>query len=344
MEPDVVVQHLKRILVFFGSTVAFTVFATWFVGFLCRRASVRSGVTAAAQILTPVAVLYGLSLYLDVAGHVVQARVASTEERITHHTTGHSIPGNWSRSFWVSVHFDTPEGPGMAPLWVDEATYDALIPGASLAVRYMPVLPFIARPADQSTLSFVPWRWLGIALIALAVVLTLRRVMGGVPAWLKAFTILAGIAATILWLVYPSPWVTPLDPPVLTGQAEVKRVREETRSFTSSRSTGSVPAPQPWNVVELQFVPEGRTKPVIAVDSVDVGSVPGLQVGARLPVTYGKSNPREARLAGTRTWRWKEWGELAQWAVLGLITLAAISLLGKFAGAWWRRAVKPSSP
>ncbi len=231
----------------------------------------------------------------------------------------------------------------MAPLWLDEATYDALMPGASIAVRYLPVLPFIARPADQSTLAFVPWRWLGIALIALAVVLTLRRVMRPLPGWLKAFSILVSIAAAILWFVYPTPWVTPLEPPVLTAQAEVKKVREETRSFTSGRATGSVPAPQPWNIVELQFVPEGRQKPVIAIDSVDVGSVPDLRVGARLAVTYNKGNPREARLAGTRTWRWKEWGELAQWAVLGIITLAAMSLLGKVMGAWWRRVMRPSS-
>jgi hypothetical protein len=343
MDQDVVVQHLTRILLFFGSTIAFTVFATWLVGFLCRRASVRSGLTAAAQILTPVAVLYGLSLFLDVTGPVVQARVTSTEERIAQHTSGPGIPGSWSRSFWAGVTFDTPEGPGFAPLWLDEATYDALMPGASIAVRYLPVLPFIARPADQSTLAFVPWRWLGIALMALAVVLTLRRVMRPLPGWVKAFTILAGIAAAIVWLVFPTPWVTPLEPPVLTAQAEVKRVREETRSFTSGEATGSVPAPQPWNVVELQFVPEGRKKPVIAVDSVDVGSVPNLRVGERLAVTYNKSNPREARLAGTRTWRWKEWGELAQWAVLGIITLAAMSLLGKVIGAWWRRVMRPSS-
>jgi hypothetical protein len=130
---------------------------------------------------------------------------------------------------------------------------------------------------------------------------------------------------------------------VLVAQAEVRKIREETHSFTSGRTTGSVPAPQPWNVVELQFVPEGRKKPVIAVDSVDAGSVPNLRVGERLAVTYSKNNPREARLAGTRTWRWKEWGELAQWAVLGIITLAAISLLGKFVGAWWRGIVQRSS-
>lgn len=342
MDQDLVVQHLIRIAWFVGSVIAFTLFATWLAGWLCRRAKASSGVTFAAQALTPLAVLYGLSLYLDVAGHVVQARVTSTEERIAHHTSGRTTPGGWSRSFWANVEFETPEGPGMAPLWIDAATYDALMPGASIAVRYLPVLPFIARPADQSTLAFVPWRWLGIAFAAAAAIVVLRRIMRPLPGWVKAFTILAGIGGAILWLVFPSPWLAPLESPVLTAQAEVKRVREETRSFTSGRTTGSVPAPQPWNVVELRFIPEGRTKPVIAVDSVDAGSVPNLQAGAHLPITYSKNNPREARLAGTRTWRWKEWRELAEWAVVGLVMIALVSLLGKVVGAWWRRATSPS--
>ena len=70
------------------------------------------------------------------------------------------------------------------------------------------------------------------------------------------------------------------------------RVREETRSFMSGRSTGSVDAPQPWNIVELRFLPAGRTKPVTAVDSVDAGWVAGRERGARLTVTYNAAHPR----------------------------------------------------
>jgi hypothetical protein len=337
MDQDVVIQLLTRGLVFLGVAVAFTLFATWFVGWVCRRAKVGPGLTLAAQVLTPIALFYGLSLYLDVAGHVVQARVTSTEERITYASSGRSIPGSWTRSFWASVTFDTPDAPGMAPLWLDEASYDTLMPGMSIAVRYLAWLPFIARPANQSTLSLVPWRWLGAGFIILGVILTLRPLSRRVPGWLTALAILSCIIALVLWFVFPTPWVNPLDPPVLTTTAEVLRVREETRSFTSGRTTGTVRAPQPWNVVELRFIPQGRTKPVVAVDSVDVGSVAGLQIGARLPVSYNASNPRDARLNGARTWRWKEWRELAELAVWGLITVVGLMLLGKAVGAWWRR-------
>lgn len=344
MEQDVAVQYIVRSLILFAGVLVSLGMSTWFVGWVCRRSRMPTGVTALAQVLTPVALLYGASLYLDMAGHVVQARVESTEERIAHHTSGRSIPGNWSRSFWASVTFDTPEGRRMAPLWLDEAAYDALLPAQAIGVRYLPWLPFIARPADQSTLSFVPWRWLVGGIVILGVVVVLRPAARfasrKLPAAVTAFAILAAIGIAIVWVVFPMPWAAPLDPPILTTEAEVVRVREETRSFTSGGS--SVPAPQPWNIVELRFVPQGRRKPVIAVDSVDVGSVAGLRVGARLAVSYSSVNPREARLNGARTWRWREWLELAQFAFWGAIVIGGFLLLGKVLRAGFRRVVRPS--
>jgi hypothetical protein len=342
MDQEAAVQYLIRILLLLGGTIALATFATWFVGWLCRRSAVSPGLTFVAQILTPVALFYAASLYLDAAGHVVQARVASTEEKITYHLGARTIPGAWSRWFWATVKFDATEGPGQALLWLDEATYDALQPGASIAVRYLSWLPFIARPAEQSTRGLVPWRWLVIGTLVLGVVLALRPLLRRVPAGVKALGAVILGCIVVLWWVFPTPWETPLDPPILTASAEVQNLREETRSFTSGRTTGSVPAPQPWNLVELRFVPVGREKPVIAVDSVDVGSVAGLKVGARLNVSYNARNPRDARLAGARTWRWKEWRELAEWAIAAVVVTGGFMLLAKAAGLMWRRLVNRS--
>ena len=316
-------------------------FATWFAGWLCRRAGLSPGLTVLAQLAAPVALFYAASLYLDLAGHVVQARVASTEEKISYQSSGR-IPGAWSRSFWATVTFDAAEGPRTATLWLDETTYDALQPASPIVVRYLPWLPIIARPADQSTRAFVPWRWLAVGVFMLGAVLALRPVLRRVPGGLRALGVFAAVAIVVVWWVFPTPWETPLDPPILTANADVRSLREETRSFISGRTTGSVPAPQPWNVVELRFVPEGREKAVIAVDSVDVGSVAGLQVGARLAVAYNARNPRDARLAGARTWRRKEWGELSELMVFGVIIIAGFLLLTKAAGVWWRRLVRRS--
>jgi hypothetical protein len=337
MDADLVVQYVTRSLLLLGGALAFGLFATWLVGRLCRRAAVSPGLTLVAQLLTPVALLYAASLYLDVAGYVAQARVASTEEEISYPSGSPSIPGNWSRSFWATVKFNAPDGPREAPLWIDEKTFDALRPGAAITVRYLPWLPFIARPAEQSTLAFVPWRWLAIGFLVVGVALALRRLLRPAPPWVKALLVLSSIGAVVVTLVFPTPWLTPLDPPVLTTIAEVRQVREVTRSFVSGRTTGFVPAPQPWNPVELRFVPQGRDTPVIAVDGVDIGSVPGLQSGARVPVSYNASNPRDARLAGARSYRWREWGELAELALAAVVVTGGFLLLGKAAGAWWRR-------
>jgi hypothetical protein len=285
-----------------------------------------------------VALFYAASVYLDVAGQIVQARVVSTEEKISYQSGGRTLPGFWSRSFWATVTFDAPDGPRSALLWLDETTYDLLQPGAPIDVRYLPWLPIIARPADQSTRAFVPWRWLAVGIVLLGVGLALRPVLRRVHAGVRALGVVVGVAIVVVWWVFPTPWETPLDPPILTARAEVRNLREVTHSFVSGRTTGTVPAPQPWNVVELHFVPEGRKKPVIAVDSVDVGSVAGLEVGGRLAVSYNARNPRDARLAGARTWRWKEWGELAELAVAIVAVFGGFMLLTKAARAWWRRS------
>ncbi len=342
MEQDLAVQYVIRGLSLLGGALVLVTFATWFAGWLCRRAAVSPGPTLFAQLITPVALFYAASLYLDLAGHIVQAQIASTEERISYHTSGHSIPGAWSRSFWGTVTFDEPGGLGKLLLWLDETTYDSLQPGSPILVRHLPWLPMIARPADQSTRALVPWRWMAAGIFVLGAILVLRSTLRQVPAWLKALGVLAGVGIAVVWWVFPTPWETPLESPILTANADVQSVREETRSFIGGYTDGSFPAPQPWNIVELRFVPEGRGKAVIAVDSVDVGSVAGLKVGARLPVSYNASNPRDARLAGVRTWPRKEWGELAQYLVSIVIVIAGFMLLTKAAGAWWRRLMSRS--
>ena len=57
-------------------------------------------------------------------------------------------------------------------------------------------------------------------------------------------------------------------------------------------------ADQPVDVVSVEFVPEGRTEPVMAVDLIDRGSVSGLKEKAGVNVDYEAASPRIAYLAG----------------------------------------------
>ncbi len=85
---------------------------------------------------------------------------------------------------------------------------------------------------------------------------------------------------------------------------------------------------RPWGIsktVDLSFVPEGRTEPVIAVDEIDLSSVPGLAANTTATVIYPISNPRIALISGaTRHFRWVD--PLGGWSPMVLL-LAAMLLL-----------------
>ncbi len=338
MDPDLVMQRLVAGLVFLGGAVVAGAVAIWLVGWLCRRLRLGNGLTLLAQLLMPVALFYAGSLYLDTAGVVAAAQVESKDESITYSSR---IPGDWNRSFWATVRFASTDGPTQAVLWLDESTFDALRAGAALDVRYVPWFPLIARPAADSTRSLVPWRWLApagmVVCLGVALWVVLRR---RAPA-MMGIVFFAAIAGSVVWWVFPTPWVTPLEEPIVTTQAEVRDVHTATRAFVSGRG-GRVDAPQPWHVVEVSFVPEGRDQPVLAVDSVDVGSVPTPTVGSRVAVRYNPRHPRDARLDGAHTWRWREWLALAKNIVLIVVLIGGFILLTRLAGFWWRKLTQPN--
>jgi hypothetical protein len=77
---------------------------------------------------------------------------------------------------------------------------------------------------------------------------------------------------------------------------------------------------------------------VVAVDGVDEGTVPGLVVGGRVPINYSPAAPREARLVGgSRTYRAREWQQLAETAGWIIALLAGWWLLARFVKLLWRR-------
>jgi hypothetical protein len=313
MDQDLVIQRLINGALFLSGALLVGLAATWLVERVCRTFRLPDGLTVLAQVLTPVALFYAGSIYLDAAGAVAAATVQEKDERISYASR---IPGGWNRSYWATVRFATTDGPTDAALWLDEATFDALHVGDAIDVRYVSWFPHLGRPATQSTRALVPWRLVGWALAAAGVGVVLWLSLRRRPVLMVALFLAAMAVGVIRW-VYPTPWDTPLEAPVLTAEAEVGEVRDETLAFVSGRTLGAVAAPQPWQLVQLRFVPEGRDQPVIAVDGVDEGSVPGLTTGARVPIVYSARSPRDARLqGGTRTYRWREWLELGEYVAL----------------------------
>jgi hypothetical protein len=253
--------------------------------------------------------LLGGSMWLDRRGTPSVGRVTEKHEEVTVHS---EPSGGWSRRFQLGVGFATPDqGTMTAAVTVDSARYDRTTVGDTVAIKYFPPLPFLARTADRSTLT-VLWDILGGLL---GIRLLVRLVAGAVALWIAARlgtapALLAGIA----WAVAAYPML--LTPPTSTmprsevTSARVEAVHLVTKSPARSygrrrRSIGGSAwfrrLAIPYQVVEMRVAVPGTADSVLAGDAVDSGSVAGLTAGAVLEVRQASGDPREARLVqGTR--------------------------------------------
>jgi hypothetical protein len=287
--------------------------------------------------------LVGGSVWLDRRGEVTTARVASKQEEIT----VKQVPaGGWIRWYRVGVEFVTRDaGLGMATVTLPQARYDALHPGDSIQVRYLPFFPLLARVADRSTGHAVldvarhfaddPWLlpfllWLVGGFVALWIasrVATVAIVVAGL-AWM----------ALAFPLEFPAPRPLPAAPVEATARVTaVTLVTKAPARTTARRSRASRSMSEsvrrlamPYEVVQLRFAPPGLPDSVVAVDAVDSASVAGLTAGAIVPIAYDPRSPREARMTlGSRTYRDRNRYHF-------LVPMMGLGLLGML-GAWgWR--------
>ena len=293
--------------------------------------------------------ILGLSIYLDVRGVAAPGEVIAKRETIN---AGSLQNGTWSRRTELIVRYQPTDrtAPQTTSFGVDTATYDRLAIGAALAVRYPPnrylrdlVLFPTARPADQSTLSWLrtiaPF-WLlrsaPLALVGALLFLLWRGLRGRVRrlGWLLA----AYLLGALLFLITPAPDLAAAS----QGQATTATVRAiHPVDFVVRPRSGAtrkaVRTAQPYDLVEIRFVPTGQTEPVVAVDAVDRGSVPGLVAGGMIAITYAPGDPRGARIVGGgHTHAWKNLLGLAVVAV----TLAILGIVGTIVASAMRRRLK----
>jgi disulfide bond formation protein DsbB len=290
----------------------------------------------------------GLSLYLDRWGIVAPGEVLAKQETIT---VASRQTGGWSRRTALVVRYQAADrrAPQTTSFTVDPATYDRLTVGAPLAVRYPPnrflrdlVLVPTARPAEQSTWSWLrailpPWlvHAAPLALIGLLLFVFWRALRGRVGGlgWVLA----AYLLGAAVFLVAPAPQLGGADRRQ-TATATVQAIHpvQYVLRPRSGATRNAVRVFQPYELVELQFVPAGRTEPVVAVEAVDTDSVPGLAAGQVVAMTYAANDPRGAQLVGgRRTYAWKN---LLGLAGVGLI-LAVVGLIGAIVSSAVRRRV-----
>jgi hypothetical protein len=120
----------------------------------------------------------------------------------------------------------------------------------------------------------------------------------------KLLLLVCGATAALVYWRIPRPAQFPPGP-VRQASAIVRQV-QTTREIWSQidalrRGEGGAAVGFAFQMLDLEFKPEGATEAVHALDMVDQGSMPGLREGTRVAVTYSATNPRVARAAvGTR--------------------------------------------
>ena len=278
--------------------------------------------------------LVGSSVWLDSRGEPAVARVTGKTEEVT---VTHEPQGGWFRYYRVGADFDAAGAPMSATVTVDRERYDALRLGDSLEIRYLPILPLIARTPDRSTATVV-----GEAARQLLGSRLLWWVGCGVLAMVIAARVgMAPIVVTgLLWMAWGYTLLLRMpEVPVPTGAETTARVRGVTLVSKSparvskrrrSRSYSSESVRRlavPYQVIELQVPVRGRPDSVVAVDAVDSGSVAGLAFGAVLRVRHPPDDPRAAMVAtGTRSF-------VARNRYHFLPAVLALPLIGTL-GAW----------
>lgn len=295
--------------------------------------------------------LVGGSLYLDRRGELTTARITTKQEEIT----VQRVPaGGWYRWHRLGVEFDTRDGtPGMATVTVPEQRYDALHPGDTIRVRYLPFFPLLARAADQSTGLAARDAAIQFGADPFLLPLILWLIAGAATLWVAArvatpVILLAGLAWIAIGVPFLFPAPSPLRPVTAESTARVSSVtlitkapaRGRSRSRSrAGRSTGDAVRrlAMPYEVVPLRFLPEGRTDSIVAVDAVDSASVAGLVMGAVVPIGYDPAAPRQARMtSGSRTFR-----ERNRYHLLGpMIGAGVLGMLG--AWGWRHRRIRRS--
>jgi hypothetical protein len=314
--------------------------------------------------LVPVSLLFlvvaGLSPFLLTAwlrehrGLNITGKVTRKQETVWHSTFENDV----MRTVMITVSYFPPgrSWPAEKSIHLPLKRYDELNRGDVVRMRYLleqdlppypllhslyrsgflPIASADGRSVFTGGLDLIPELPLRLVcgVAALLVVLWLwkkSRIPGSGLA--MVFCFLLAIAA-LSFSEIPRP-MSALQGAVLTAKASVQNEWTIDQIFASRKSNSSpVPLDQPVQYVALEFVPEGRREPVVAVDNIDARSIPDLKVGQLLEIQYERADPRSARLvAGTRTF-WNRnlrglaiWG--AAWLVLGAAAIVIWAIFSR---------------
>jgi hypothetical protein len=293
----------------------------------------------------PVALL-AASLALDRSPDVRTGQVIEKSERIRL-----DAQGSWSDDLGLTVRYAV-NGAALPPvrstgdaladllsagsgqvsttLAPDPAGYDRVKLGDPFALRVLRLGDQfgVARPADRSTRSLLAETALGPGLVVLGVVLFawwLRRT----PLRYAPIALLALAALGYPLLHARQVWGERSDLSGATQHAaatvvDVTRVTAIDLMPTDVHDLLGLNhhrVPQPYDIVQVAFMPPGFPDTVLAVDAIDAGRAGEPAKGAPVDVVYAPDDPHGARITGqARTHYWR--------TTLGVYADDAVTLAG----------------
>jgi hypothetical protein len=249
--------------------------------------------------------IIGGALYLQRYGIVTEGQVVDKEESIN--STARN--NNWTRRLRITVSYVPHDQtyPNEAVIGVDRPTFDGLTVGSTVAVRYQPKPWMRYQPlsgvllAEQtpwslfSSFTYNQWLPVVLGLVTLLLFFLLFKAQSLFPRLVVATFLVLSITASIVVSVRPAALFD--QGPHATVAAQVLSVERITMEPGSTR-TRPEELLQAIDRVQLEFVPEGMSDQVLAVDDIDAGSIDGIAEGDQVNVTYPVANPRTAQIVG----------------------------------------------
>jgi hypothetical protein len=294
------------------------------------------------------------SLAIDGHGIEVTGSVYSKHEYVS---TRYST---WARTSEMTVEYWPPDGSSVRffTTKLEPADYDSFAKGQRVTIHYlrrsdipkisfaetlgrMQMLP-VARLGGRTALSGIkdflsaPVRFMLLWIGAVVALLIVWRV-AHVPrfAWAVALCVLVTLGGTLV-SDFPRPTPAPAAP-TLQATARVQSIETIQWLFRGTRSRG-IEAAQPIQVLALEFVPAGRTEPVVAIDLIDAGSIPGIRQDAKLSLDYEVSTPRTAHVRGaTRNFVPRNIRGIGFQIVAVIAVIGGLLLFANWLGGAWNR-------
>ncbi|MFN8570758.1 MAG: hypothetical protein U0132_01800 [Gemmatimonadaceae bacterium] len=327
------------LLIILGFAAVLLVSMAWFV----TRVGLRMvGVTSDGVQLTVFAVLAAsalllASLMVDRLGTVTRAVITTRLETVF--VNGR---GSWRHGYTVAIRTDGSP-PQLASLHPSAAVIDQLVEGDTMMVRMLRAGPLsVVRDARETTATLVPWPTVAAVAASLAVLAVAWR-------WLSSLVVVLGIVAALvtpLWQAHRDQRATDDSQRFTKGaKGTVRQVQRVTRwDLTSQTGTNSrhrlfddFVLRVPYDVVTVEFTPEGAHGRVLGVDALDAatGRPAPVKIGAPLLVRYDPKNVRDVRIPeGSRRWPWADM--VGVYTDVWMVLAALVALCATWAWFWNR--------